>query len=156
MLSRNRTTRMNCKGKRQESRKLRGEWGQSLVETAAILPILALLLGVVVDTSRAFDAAIVLTNAVRQGARYASLEPSPSSDDIRLMVVEDIEGSGTNVSDMSDFGTKGTVTLDWTSNPDAVKVTASYDFPLWFGGILGIPTLNLERSAVIRHTEESP
>jgi Flp pilus assembly protein TadG len=155
-LSRNRTMRMYSKGRRQESRKRRGEWGQSLVETAAILPILALLLGVVVDASRAFDAAIVLTNAVRQGARYASLEPSPSSDDIRKMVVEDIEGSGTNVSDMSDFGTKGTVTLDWTSNPDAVKVTASYDFPLWFGGILGIPTLNLERSAVIRHTEEVP
>jgi Flp pilus assembly protein TadG len=126
------------------------------VETAAILPILALILGIVVDASRAFDAAIVLTNAVRQGARYASLEPSPTETDIVDMVVADIEGSGTNVAHMSDFGTRGTVTLDWTSEPNAVRVTASYDFPLWFGGVLGISTLNLERSAVIRHTEESP
>jgi Flp pilus assembly protein TadG len=131
--------------------------GQSLVETAAILPILALLLAIVVDASRAFDAMIVLTNAVRQGARYASLEPSPTETEIFDMVVADIEGSGTNVSSMSDFGTegKGTVSLE-VSPAVAVTVTASYDFPLWFGGILGVGSMNLERSAVIRHTEESP
>lgn len=133
----------------------RGEWGQSLVETAAILPILALLLGIIVDASRAFDATIVLANAVRQGARYASLEPGPSEAQIINMVVGDIEGSGTNVSSMSDFGTEGTVTVV-VSPTVAVTVTASYDFPLWFGGVVGVSTLNLERSAVIRHTEETP
>jgi Flp pilus assembly protein TadG len=128
------------------------------VETAVILPILALLLAIVVDASRVYDAMIVLTNAVRQGARYSSLEPSPSETDIIKMVIDDIEGSGTNVSAMSDFGTEGTVALDTTSVPGAVVVTASYDFPLWFGGILGYKTLNLERSAVMRHTaeEEAP
>lgn len=154
-MARNRTARTRSQGNRQETRNRRGEWGQSLVETAAILPILALLLGVIVDASRAFDAAIVLTNAVRQGARYASLEPSPTETEIANMVIGDIEGSGTNVSDMSDFGEKGTVTLE-VSPAVAVTVTASYDFPLWFGGVLGFPTLNLERLAVIRHTEEAP
>ena len=131
----------------------RRERGQSLVETAALLPILLLILAIVVDVARAFDAMTILTNAVRQGARYASLEPFPLEQDIVDMVVLDIEGSGTNVSHMSDFGERGTVTLELVPAV-AVTVTASYDFPLWFGRILGFDTWTLEKSAVIRHTEE--
>jgi Flp pilus assembly protein TadG len=130
------------------------EKGQSLVEVAFLLPILILLLAVVIDASRAFDALIVLTNAVRQGARYASLEPNPSLDQIKQMVVDDVVGSGTNVTNMSDFSADH-VSVDVDPGV-AVTVTASYEFPLWFGGILGMPTLTLEKTAVMRHTEESP
>ncbi len=93
-MARNRTARTRSQGNRQETRNRRGELGQSLVETAAILPILALLLAVIVDASRAFDAMIVLTNAVRQGARYASLEPSPTETEIANMVVVRHRGLG--------------------------------------------------------------
>jgi Flp pilus assembly protein TadG len=135
----------------QKKRK-RSEHGQSLVETALVLPVLLLLLAIVVDVSRAFDALMVLTNAVRQGARYASLEPVPDIVDIQDMVVADVVGSGTNITNMSDFD-RDHVSIDFAP-VGAVKVTAAYDFPLWFGGILGMPTFNLEKSATIRHTEE--
>jgi Flp pilus assembly protein TadG len=125
------------------------------VETALVLPILILLLAVIVDASRAFDAAMVLTTAVRQGARYASLEPAPDEAEIQQMVIDDIEGSGTNVSNMTDFGTVGTVTVE-VDPTVSIKVTAEYDFPLWFGGILGFHTLHLERSASSRHAEAGP
>jgi Flp pilus assembly protein TadG len=130
------------------------EKGQSLVETAFVLPVLILLLAIAIDASRAFDALIVLTNAVRQGARYASLEPGPDQAQIKQMVVDDVVGSGTNITNMADFG-QGNVTVE-VAPAVAVTVTASYDFPLWFGGILGLPTLPLEKSAVIRHTEANP
>ena len=58
-----------------------------------------------------------------------------------------------NITNMSDFPT-GNVTVE-VDPAVAVTVTATYDFPLWFGGILGLPTFNLEKSAVIRHTEET-
>ena len=116
----------HAQSEQQKAGKGRGELGQSLVETAAILPILALLLAIVVDASRAFDAMIVLTNAVRQGARYASLEPSPAESEIVNMVVVDIEGSGTNVSSMGDFGDRGTVTLEVEP---AVAVTVTVRSP---------------------------
>jgi hypothetical protein len=130
------------------------EKGQSLLETAFVLPFLILLLAIVVDATRTFDALIVLTNAVRQGARYASLEPSPAEGEIKQLVVNDVVGSGTNITNMNDFDAND-VKVEIV-NTVAVTVTASYDFPLWFGGILGFPTLPLEKSAVIRHTEETP
>jgi Flp pilus assembly protein TadG len=141
-------------GKSKRKKANRSERGQSLVETALILPILLLLLAIVVDVSRAFDAMMILTNAVRQGARYASLEPSPTLSDVQAMVVADVVGSGTNITNMSNFNA-GNVDVQYTQAVE-VRVTATYDFSLWFGGILGMPTFNLEKSAIIRHTEESP
>jgi Flp pilus assembly protein TadG len=138
---------------RASRKQRRGQRGQSLVETAAVLPILLLILAVVVDAARAFDAMTILTNAVRQGARYASLEPSPVQDQVVDMVILDIEGSGTNVAHMSDFGERGTVDVDIAAGV-AVTVTAGYDFPLWFGRLVGFDTWTLEKSATIRHTEE--
>jgi Flp pilus assembly protein TadG len=141
-------------GKSTRKKANRSERGQSLVETAFVLPVLLLLLAIVVDVSRAFDALAILTNAVRQGARYASLEPGPDIPQVKNFVVDDVVGSGTNITNMSDFNTSNvTVTVE---SAVAVTVTATYDFPLWFGGILGFPTFSLEKSAVIRHTEENP
>jgi Flp pilus assembly protein TadG len=144
--------KMNWKG-RASGKQKRGQQGQSLVETAAVLPILLLILAVVVDAARAFDAMTILTNAVRQGARYASLEPSPVENQVVDMVILDIEGSGTNVSHMLDFSERGAVEVDIVAAV-AVTVTAGYDFPLWFGSMVGFDTLRLEKSATIRHTEE--
>jgi Flp pilus assembly protein TadG len=133
---------------------VRGEAGQSLVETALMLPALLLFLVIVVDAARAFDALIVLTNAVREGARYASLEPSPDVAAIRLLVAQDVQGSGTNITHMETFTTTNVAMEEGTSTVSGqetgiVTVTATYEFPLWFGGLVGVPTLELEKSAVM-------
>jgi Flp pilus assembly protein TadG len=129
------------------------EKGQSLLEMAFVLPILLLLLVIVVDAGRAFDALIVLTNAAREGARFATLEPSPGISQIQQMVVDDVVGSGTNISNMDDFGSSD-VAID--VGQEAVTVTVSYDFDLWFGGMVGINTFHLEMESVLPMFEVEP
>ncbi|MEJ2211559.1 MAG: hypothetical protein P8129_21340, partial [Anaerolineae bacterium] len=89
---------------------------------------------------------IVLTNAVREGARYATIEPSPTIAQIQTMVVQDVVGSGTNISQIDDITTDQVNVLMGTT---AITVTASYDFDLWFGGLLGIPTLAVSKQSVM-------
>jgi Flp pilus assembly protein TadG len=131
---------------KQTRRRGPGERGQSIVEMAFALPILVLLLVVVVDAARAFDAYIVLTNAAREGARFATIEPSPSVNQIEQMVVVDVTGSGTNVTAMADFSTSD---VDVELGASAVTVTVTYDFDLWFGGLVGQPRFALRRQAVM-------
>ncbi len=52
-------------------RRLRSGKGQSLVEFAIVLPILLLLVLGIVDFGLGFKSYVVLTNATREGARYA-------------------------------------------------------------------------------------
>ncbi len=122
------------------------ERGQSLVEAAIIVPILILLVAVVIDAARAFDAYIVLTNAVREGARFATLEPSPNENDIALLVTVDVLGSGTNITHMQDFSVSN---VEVVSGTNAITVTAVYTFDLWFGGLVGLDTFQLEKAAVM-------
>jgi Flp pilus assembly protein TadG len=122
------------------------ERGQSIVEMAFALPVLLLLLVFIVDVARAFDAYIVLTNAAREGARFATLEPAPNQSDIELLVVTDVLGSGTNITHMRDF-TASDVDVDLGTT--AVTVTVSYDFNLWFGGLVGVPTFQLQKQSVM-------
>jgi Flp pilus assembly protein TadG len=116
------------------------------------VPFLLLLLMIVVDAARAFDALIVLTNAVREGARYASLEPRPIVYDIEGLVVDDVVGSGTNITHMEDFSAANVTIID---DPTQVvlTVTASYEFPLWFGGLVGLDSVTLEKSATMPTAE---
>ena len=128
----------------------RAERGQSILEAAVLVPILLLLLALVIDAARAFDAQIVLTNAVREGARYASLDPKPDPTQIRNLVRADVVGSGTNVTHMADFAIDD---VEMTVVTETVTVTVHYDFPLWFGGMVGLDQLTLEKSAVMPRAE---
>jgi Flp pilus assembly protein TadG len=47
--------------------------GQSMVEFALILPVMVLIIAGIFDLGRAFFAAITITNAAREGARYGTL-----------------------------------------------------------------------------------
>jgi Flp pilus assembly protein TadG len=122
------------------------ERGQSLVEMAFVVPILALFLVVIVDASRAFDALIVLTNAAREGARFASLEPTPDDGRVELLIINDVLDSGTNITQMTDFSADN-ITIEWGTT--ATTVTLTYEFDLWFGGIVGLSNLPLTRESVM-------
>lgn len=57
-----------------------GEAGQSLVETALALPILATMLIGAAEGARLLLAAIALTSGVMAGAQYGALSPSNAGD----------------------------------------------------------------------------
>lgn len=124
----------------------RSEKGQSLVEMAFALPVLVLLLAIVVDAGRAFDASIVLKNAAREGARFGSLADPLTPSEIQQLVLEDITGSGTNVTHMENFALNDVQIEEGTRS---VTVTVTYDFPLWFGGLVGVDTLSLGAEAIM-------
>jgi Flp pilus assembly protein TadG len=122
------------------------ERGQSIVEMALAFPVLLLLLMAVIDFARIIDAGIVLTNAAREGARYGSMDTSLTVSDIQQLVVNDVLGSGTNVTVMSDFAASDVaVQMD----DDFVTVTITYDFELWFGGIISWDDVMITREAVM-------
>jgi len=129
------------------------EKGQSLVELALMLPFLILLLAVVIDAGRLFDAAIVLVQAAREGARFATIEPSPTVSQIQGLVVQDVVGSGTNITHMADFAPSN---VDVILGMTAVTVTVSYDFDLWFGGVVGLRTLNVSKQSVMPMYYQEP
>ncbi len=58
----------------------RARRGQSLVELALILPIIAPILVGVGDLGRVFFYQVRLTNAVREGAIYGAYAPNPIAD----------------------------------------------------------------------------
>lgn len=76
---------------------LRRRHGQSVAELALLLPLLVLLAVGVADLGRAFHTYIVITNASREGARYASHFPWLPSW-IRDVVVDEAANSGVDLS----------------------------------------------------------
>jgi Flp pilus assembly protein TadG len=135
-------------GEKQRAR--RRQRGQSLVETAIVFPILVLLLAIVIDASRAFETYIVLTNAAREGARFASLANPLTEEKIRELVYENVVGSGSNITDMSQFQ-KDDIVLEASST--VVTVTVPYTVDLWFGGILGLNEWPLQKTAIMPRAE---
>jgi Flp pilus assembly protein TadG len=124
----------------------RRERGQSLVETGIVFPILLLLLAAVVDFGRAFDAYIVLTNAAREGARWGSVNPELTVEEVERIVVEDVLGSGTNIAQMTGFNAVDNVEVyGQAEKDDFVSVTVTYSFELWFGRLIGVPTVTLTK-----------
>ena len=127
------------------------ERGQSLVETAIVFPILLLLLAAVVDFGRAFDAYIVLTNAAREGARWGSVNPELTVAEVEQIVVDDVLGSGTNITDWSEFGTEedDVQVFGQEAGSDEVTVVVTYDFRMWFTALIGFDTVTLSKTAVM-------
>jgi hypothetical protein len=125
------------------------ERGQSLVETAIIFPLLLLLLAAVVDFGRAFDAYIVLTNAAREGARWGSVNPELTVDEVQQIVVEDVLGSGTNVTDWTSFATGNVTVIGQEAGSEEVTVIVTYEFRLWFAGLIGFDTVTLSKTSVM-------
>ena len=129
-----------------ESPNERRSLGQALVETAIVLPILILLLAAVVDFGRAFDAYIVLTNAAREGARWGSVNPELTVEEVEQIVVDDVLGSGTNIAQMTGFNAVDNVEVyGQAEKDDFVSVTVTYSFELWFGRLIGVPTVTLTK-----------
>ena len=76
----------------------RGSQGQSLVEFALLIPILALILVGVFDLGRAFHALITIRNAGREAARYGTLHNSSNISGLLAAAVKEAEDSNIPLS----------------------------------------------------------
>ena len=116
----------------------RGDDGAIAVEFVLILPVLLMLMFGVIQFGRAYNAKVVLTGAVREGARVLAL----GTDDPETVTIDAAAGldpAAITVTTSGDPCTAG----------DPATVTASYPFeiniPFW-----GNPTVNIEASGVMR------
>ena len=71
--------------------------GQALVEMAFVLPILLMIVMGIVEFGRIFNAYLIVTNASREGARYASV----NSTDLEVINAIETLTSTLNQSQMS-------------------------------------------------------
>lgn len=124
------------------------ERGANLVEIALILPLLLFLMFGVVDMGRAFYAVISLTNAAREGARYASRNSLAGTEADVLKVVQQVQGEPAVPLAPSEI----TVTVEGLGRPvgDNVVVTATLTYPTLMGQFVGLQPLTLSRRAEMR------
>ena len=111
------------------------ESGQTLVEFALVLPIMALLLFAIVQFGVLFWTYIDLTSAAREGARKAAVS---RNDPNAVQTVKNTVAAATSVVDDSADTVTVTPAQPWTSGQD-VDVKLSYPYKL---NILGIVLWN--------------
>jgi Flp pilus assembly protein TadG len=117
--------------------------GQELVEFALVLPLLLLVVFGVLDLGRVFHSAITITNAAREGARYAMLHP----DDVvgtENVTLNEAQNSGIDLS----TSVINVTCLGDCSSGTPIRVTVQYNFTfLLIGFVFPDPNLVFVRSA---------
>jgi len=119
----------------------RDQRGASLVETALVMGILILLAIGVGDLGRAFHGYIVITNAAREGARYASHFPA-DQDGIENVTIQEALGSQVQLAadNIEILGLGG-------AGGAPIRVTVTYSLTTILGGAIGMPDLTLRNGA---------
>ncbi len=107
----------------------RGEKGQTLVEFVLVAPVLLLILFGIVQFGVAFKNSVVVTDAVRAGARKAAVSstasnPTATTQQAVVAAAGDLDASKLQI----------VVTSTWRAG-DSVTVSASYPYQI---DILGI------------------
>ena len=163
----------------QRHSRLRQKRAQALAEMAVMVPFLVIGMMGMLDLGRAFYYQIAITNAVREGARYAvtpfyfGLNPScqavppypdpgancvtPGDDAIRARINQELRGTGIQLtsSQMTVNPDQGQRSSDFTNgNPPQypIEVSASYQFYFItpiIGSLIGDP-LTIRTSAIFR------
>lgn len=125
------------------------EKGQGLLEFALILPVLLLVAVGLLDLGRAFFAAIVITNASREGARYLTLHPDDNVADAygntfigtKQTAISEVQGSFITIAP-ADVQVTYCRDIDGFTGCDSgypVIVRVDYDFELLVGWLLPSP-----------------
>jgi len=116
------------------------ERGQSLVEMALVLPLLLLLVLGIIDFGRAFNNYIIITNAAREGARYAARFPLHDVG-IRQAAILEAEESGVVLEE-------GDIAIEGLGAPggEPIRVVVTYDFDTILGQLVGVGSIALQTS----------
>ena len=112
--------------------KIRQEGGQTTVEFALVVSVLLLILFGIIDFSRLMFAYATMSNGVREGARYAVVNPGP---DHEAEIIDRAHAMMVVIGGRADV----TVTYPDSAKPDGpycshlcrVIVRATSDFDVW-------------------------
>ncbi len=104
---------------------IRSQRGQTMVEFAMVLPILALLLFGVIQFGIAFNNYITLTDAVRAASRKAAVSRQSPTRDADIQTALSDSASDLDASKLS----APTVTSTW-QHGDPVTVCATYPYDI--------------------------
>jgi Flp pilus assembly protein TadG len=137
--------------------------GQSLVETALMLPFLMLILTGVIDLGRVYYTYVTITNGAREGARFGANDPNDTTG-IKNRAVQEAASSTLNpalatsnvtvdCSAVSPESYSSSYCLNNTnphvSNGEKVRVTISYGFQFITTYIFGFGQLTISNNAVM-------
>lgn len=114
--------------------------GQSLVEFALCLPVLAIILLGLLDLGRAYNAYVIISNAAREGAYYGCMHPDDSTGIVQRAVSEAVN-SGLTIH-------PGHVTIETTgASGSPITVQVRHGFQLFWMSFVGQRTLWLQSRA---------
>ncbi|MHB1357606.1 MAG: TadE/TadG family type IV pilus assembly protein [Anaerolineae bacterium] len=119
---------------------VRRQEGGSAVELALILPLLVLILAGIADLGRAFQSYIVITNASREGARYASHYPDDLAG-IKAAAIAEAVNTGLTIS--ANMVTPDPSTLTATATGVPITVTVQYPFRTILSRIVGVNVITM-------------
>lgn len=108
----------------------RHERGQTMVEFTLVLPVLLVLLFGIIQFGIAFNNYVALTDAVRAGARTASVSRFSSTP-----VADTTNRVKTASGDLDPTKVNVTVTSDWVDGDDVV-VSATYPYAISLFGVV--------------------
>ena len=110
------------------------ERGQALAELALVTPILVLLIMAVVQFAFVLETQMGLTNAVREAARRAAADPSPTTSGVdaqlNALLAANIQGY-----EASRVTSTAVTIADYclnAENNNRIQVTVSYGHPVFF------------------------
>jgi len=111
--------------------------GAHLVEMAVVMVLLFIILAGVIDIGGMYVSYVAITNAAREGARYASHFPHMEAE-IKQATIQEAAGSGVvispdNVTVVGLFALPG----------QPIQVRVEYPFETIMGGVTGIGTITL-------------
>ena len=133
-------------------RLLRDDRGAVAVEFALVFPVLMIIVFGIIDFSRAFFAMNNLTSAVREGARYASVQVDPVAQTgaIKKVVADYWYQYGSGALDTSK------ITVNFIDNAKVEVTVSDYPFTLLtpLVNVVGLDTIPMSRRAVFRWERE--
>lgn len=119
-------------------RMISDESGSTMVEFALVAPVVLLILVSCLDFARALNAYVTITNASREGARYATLHPAVDNAAIRSAVASrsiPLDGAAIGVTVTYDNGSgpqpwpdTGLPETFPSPLPISIRVATSYDW----------------------------
>lgn len=119
----------------------RRERGANLVEAAIVIPILLIILVLVIDLSRAYFTYITVIDAAREGARYGVTVQNKAKMEARCAAEAQNQPLPVTIKCVADTG----------SGPHTpVKVTASADFKLIMGPLVGRSSIPIKHTVAFR------
>lgn len=125
--------------------------GQGMVELALLIPLLVLIVFGAIDLARAYFAQVTITNASREGARYAMrINGNPQTAADKLVLIQDrvvAEASYSLEILESDISVTcgGGAYVSPCPSGSVIRVTVQYDFNLIMGAFF-IPSITLSHS----------